>query len=54
MQIDSKGNIVSATRAEIVRDYYANGKWSDLFTLEQYIALLRYRGTKIIEEGDEK
>ena len=43
MKIDDKGNILEATRAEIVRHYYM-GDLKDLFTLDEYIALLRYRG----------
>lgn len=50
MKIDEKGNIISATRAEIARDYYASGKWTDMFTLDEYIALLKYRGTVILDD----
>lgn len=48
MTIDEKGNIVEATRTEVVR-HYLFGDLKDIFTLDEYIALLKYRGAKIIE-----
>lgn len=54
MKTDDNGNILTATRTEIIRHYYA-GDLKDLFTLDEYIALLRYQGVKIIDaDGKDK
>ena len=48
------GKIIEATRAEIVRHYYSSGDYNHLFTLEEYIELLRFQGAKIIDNFKEK
>lgn len=52
MKTDDNGNILTATRTEIIRHYYA-GDLKDLFTLDEYIALLRYQGVKIIDADNQ-
>lgn len=49
MKFDSDGNVIEATRAELLRYYYQKDM-DDMFTFSEYLELLKYRGVDILEE----